>query len=70
MIGVSMNSLDHPKSERRRHERLPLISGLAAGPLVSLKTEGGVVLPVLNWSYGGLQMAVTRAGQSALGRLD
>ena len=65
-----MNSPGHPKSERRRHERLPLISGLAAGPLVSLKTEGGVVLPVLNWSYGGLQMAVSRAGQSALGRLD
>ena len=67
---LQMNRPGHPKSERRRHERLTLISGLAAGPLLSLKTEGGVLLPVLNWSYGGLKIAVTGAGQSALGRLD
>jgi hypothetical protein len=67
---LQMNSPGHPKSERRRHERHPLISQLAAGPLLSLKTEGGVLLPVLNWSYGGLKIAVTGVGHSALGRLD
>lgn len=65
-----MNSPGSPISERRRHERLQLLSGLAAGPLVSVEIEGGAVLPVLNWSYGGLQMAVSRAGQLKLGRLD
>jgi len=67
---LQMNRPGHPKSERRRHERLNLISELAAGPLLSLMTEGGVLLPVLNWSYGGLKIAVTGVGQSALGRLD
>ncbi len=65
-----MNSQSRPESERRQHQRFHLLPGLAAGPLVSLKTEGGVVLPVLNWSYGGLQMAVSRAGQVAVARLD
>ena len=65
-----MNSPGNPISERRRHERLQLLSGLAAGPLVSVEIEGGAVLPVLNWSYGGLQMAVSRAGQLKIGRLD
>ena len=65
-----LNSPGHQKSERRRHERFHLLSGLASGPLVSLKTEGGAHLPVLNWSYGGLQVAVSRASQTNISHLD
>ena len=59
-----MTSTIKPATDRRRHERFPLLFGLASGPVATLRSKGGAVFPVINWSYGGLQIAVVGNGDS------
>jgi len=55
-----MNSPASPQNERRRHERYQLLSGLAHGPVAVMSVPGWAVnTPLLNWSYGGTQMAAS-----------
>lgn len=57
-----MSRQSTPQNERRRHERYQLLTGLAKGPVVTVEVAGvSLKFPVLNWSYGGVQMALPAA---------